>query len=104
MNLTTVLFGKTFAFSSVREVLAKANEEKSGDLLAGNEVEDFVLVQGKGWFHLLLHRVCCDGVTVSPMTAQNEEILTIATDVSIATINDDARHVVILSRHENTEL
>ena len=38
------------------------------------------------------------------MTAQNEEILTIATYVSIATINDDARHVVILSRHENTEL
>jgi len=35
MNLTTVLSGKTFAFSSVREVLAKANEEKSGDLLAG---------------------------------------------------------------------
>lgn len=35
MNLKTVLFGKTFAFSSVKEVLAKANEEKSGDTLAG---------------------------------------------------------------------
>jgi ethanolamine ammonia-lyase large subunit len=35
MNLTTVLSGKTFTFSSVKDVLAKANEEKSGDILAG---------------------------------------------------------------------
>lgn len=35
MRLKTVLTGKTFAFNSVKEVLAKANEEKSGDVLAG---------------------------------------------------------------------
>ena len=35
MRLQTVLSGQTFAFSSVKEVLAKANEEKSGDVLAG---------------------------------------------------------------------
>ena len=35
MNLSTVLAGKHFEFRSVKEVLAKANEEKSGDLLAG---------------------------------------------------------------------
>lgn len=35
MNLKTVLSGKTFQFNSVKEVLAKANEEKSGDILAG---------------------------------------------------------------------
>ena len=35
MNLSTVLAGKSFAFQSVKEVLAKANEEKSGDTLAG---------------------------------------------------------------------
>ena len=35
MNLKTNLFGKTYSFRSVKEVLAKANEEKSGDKLAG---------------------------------------------------------------------
>lgn len=35
MQLKTTLFGTTFAFSSIKEVLAKANEEKSGDILAG---------------------------------------------------------------------
>ncbi|MDR0922143.1 MAG: ethanolamine ammonia-lyase subunit EutB [Lactobacillales bacterium] len=35
MILKTKLFGKLYSFSSVKEVLAKANEEKSGDKLAG---------------------------------------------------------------------
>lgn len=35
MRLSTVLAGKSFSFHSVKEVLAKANEEKSGDVLAG---------------------------------------------------------------------
>jgi ethanolamine ammonia-lyase large subunit len=33
--LKTKLFGKTYEFKSLREVMAKANEEKSGDKLAG---------------------------------------------------------------------
>ncbi|MBR5903553.1 MAG: ethanolamine ammonia-lyase subunit EutB, partial [Clostridia bacterium] len=35
MAYSTVLGGKKFTFNSVKEVLAKANEEKSGDILAG---------------------------------------------------------------------
>lgn len=35
MRLRTKLFGQIYEFSSVKEVLAKANEEKSGDKLAG---------------------------------------------------------------------
>ena len=35
MKLKTTLFGKTYAFRDVKDVLAKANEEKSGDKLAG---------------------------------------------------------------------
>ena len=35
MILKTKLFGKVYQFKSVKEVLAKANEEKSGDKLAG---------------------------------------------------------------------
>ena len=35
MILKTKLFGKAYEFGSLREVMAKANEEKSGDKLAG---------------------------------------------------------------------
>ncbi len=35
MKLKTRLFGRTFCFRDVKDVLAKANEEKSGDVLAG---------------------------------------------------------------------
>ncbi len=35
MILKTVLFGNTYQFKDLKEVLAKANEEKSGDILAG---------------------------------------------------------------------
>lgn len=35
MKLDTMLFSKKYTFGSVKEVLAKANEKKSGDTLAG---------------------------------------------------------------------
>jgi ethanolamine ammonia-lyase large subunit len=35
MNLKARIFGKTYMFDNIKEVLAKANEEKSGDILAG---------------------------------------------------------------------
>ena len=40
MILKTKLLGHTYGFSSVKEVLAKANEEKSGDKLAGIAAEN----------------------------------------------------------------
>ncbi len=39
MKLQTTLLGKTYTFSSVKQVLAKANEEKTGDRLAGLAAE-----------------------------------------------------------------
>src|SRR5213592_455977 len=35
MNLSTISRGERFAFADLRELFAKANEEKSGDQLAG---------------------------------------------------------------------
>ncbi|MDR1916824.1 MAG: ethanolamine ammonia-lyase subunit EutB [Synergistaceae bacterium] len=35
MSYKSTLFGRTYTFSSIKEVLAKANELKSGDILAG---------------------------------------------------------------------
>ena len=40
MKLKTTLLGKTYTFGSVKEVLAKANEEKTGDILAGLAAEN----------------------------------------------------------------
>lgn len=40
MTLKTMLFGRIYTFKSVKEVLAKANEEKSGDQLAGIAATD----------------------------------------------------------------
>ncbi len=40
MKLQTTLLGKTYTFSSVKQVLAKANEEKTGDRLAGLAAEN----------------------------------------------------------------
>ena len=40
MKLKTRLFGQSFAFKDVKEVLAKANELKSGDILAGIAAQD----------------------------------------------------------------
>ena len=40
MKLKTRLFGQTFNFKDVKDILAKANELKSGDILAGIAAED----------------------------------------------------------------
>ncbi len=40
MKLKTTLLGKTYTFSGVKEVLAKANEAKTGDILAGLAAAD----------------------------------------------------------------
>ena len=39
MKLRTKLLGKVYAFRDIKEVLAKANEEKTGDKLAGLAAE-----------------------------------------------------------------
>ena len=39
MRLKTVILGKTYTFRDVKDVLAKANEQKSGDILAGVAAE-----------------------------------------------------------------
>ena len=39
MKLKTTLLGKTYGFRDIKDVLAKANEEKTGDKLAGLAAE-----------------------------------------------------------------
>jgi ethanolamine ammonia-lyase large subunit len=40
LNLSTTLLGRTYQFDSVKQVMAKANEQKSGDVLAGLAAEN----------------------------------------------------------------
>ena len=40
MRLTTSLFNTSFTFKSVKDVLAKANEHRSGDVQAGVAASD----------------------------------------------------------------
>ena len=40
MILKTTLFGKSYQFKDVKDVLAKANEDRSGDHLAGVAAEN----------------------------------------------------------------
>ena len=40
MKLKTTLLGKTYTFRDLKDVLAKANEEKTGDKLAGLAAEN----------------------------------------------------------------
>ena len=40
MRLSTTLFGQGYSFKSVKDVLAKANEARSGDVLAGVAAQD----------------------------------------------------------------
>ena len=42
MILKTTLLGKTYAFRDLKEVLAKANEEKTGDKLAGLVIDELI--------------------------------------------------------------
>ena len=61
MILKTQLFGKTYQFRDLREVMAKANEEKSGDRLAGIAAADFTeealkaagMVEGTHYYNLV---------------------------------------------------
>ena len=46
MKLKTTLLGKTYTFSGVKEVLAKANEAKTGDVVALEIVDEVAEILG----------------------------------------------------------
>ena len=45
MKLKTTLLGKTYRFRDLKDVMAKANEEKTGDQLAGLAAEGITEVE-----------------------------------------------------------
>ena len=73
MILKTMLYSKMYSFSSVKEVLAKANERKSGDTLAGLGVDsDLERVAAK----VVLADMTVGEITEKPVVPYDEDSVT----------------------------
>ena len=73
MTLSTMLSGKNFSFASVKEVLAKANEKKSGDILAGIAADsDLERVAAK----LVLSRLTVRDLRENPVVPYEDDEVT----------------------------
>ena len=73
MILKTKLFGHTYEFKSLREVMAKANEEKSGDKLAGIAAED---AQERVAAKVVLSHITLNEIRNNPAIPYEEDAVT----------------------------
>ncbi len=73
MILKTVLFGKTYQFKDVKDVLAKANEDRSGDHLAGIAAE--TMAERIAAKHVLSHLTVGD-VRENPVVPYEQDEVT----------------------------
>ncbi len=73
MSYKTLLSGQIFTFDSVKEVLAKANEEKSGDVLAGIAAESGI--QRIAAKEVLSNMLLCD-LKENPAVSYEEDEIT----------------------------
>ena len=73
MLLKTKLFGKVYSFSSIKEVLAKANELRSGDVLAGIAADSITeMVAAKD----VLSRLLLSDLRENPVVPYEEDEVT----------------------------
>ena len=73
MILKTMLYGVVYNFSSIKEVLAKANERKSGDTLAGIAAEsDLERVAAK----IVLSELTVGEITENPVVPYEDDSVT----------------------------
>ncbi len=73
MILKTMLYGVVYSFSSIKEVLAKANERKSGDTLAGIAAEsDLERVAAK----IVLSELTVGEITENPVVPYEDDSVT----------------------------
>ena len=73
MKLKTTLLGKTYEFRSLKEVLAKANEEKTGDKLAGLAAET---AQERVAAKVVLSAVCLQDLRENPAVPYEKDEVT----------------------------
>ena len=98
MRLSTVLAGKSFEFKSIKEVLAKANEAKSGDQLAGiAATSDLERVAAKAVLSRLLVRDLRENPVVS---YEDDEVTRINQDSIVPEIYDGIKNWSIAELRE----
>ena len=73
MKLNTNLFGINYDFKSVKEVMAKANEQKSGDTLAGIGAKD---AKERVAAKYVLSDLTVEDITSSPAVDYNKDSVT----------------------------
>lgn len=73
MALKTILYNETYSFGSIKEVLAKANEKKSGDTLAGIAAKsDLERIAAK----IVLADLTVKGITENPVIDYDKDSVT----------------------------
>ena len=83
MKLKTKLFGHSYLFKSLKEVLAKANEEKSGDILAGVAAENS---EERVAAKVVLSEVTLEDLRKNPVVPYDEDEVTRIID---SQVNED---------------
>lgn len=98
MRLSTVLAGNNFTFKSIKEVLAKANEAKSGDQLAGiAATSDLERVAAKAVLSRLLVRDLRENPVVS---YEDDEVTRINQDSIVPEVYDSIKNMTIAELRE----
>ena len=98
MILKTKLFGHTYEFKSLREVMAKANEEKSGDKLAGIAAED---AQERVAAKVVLSQISLNDIRNTPAVPYEEdEVTRIIQDGVNETIFSEFKHMTVAEFRE----
>ena len=93
MILKTKLFGRTYEFKSIREVMGKANEEKSGDKLAGVAAED---AQERVAAKVVLSNLTLNDIRNCPAVPYEEdEVTRIIQDAVNETIFNQFKHMTV---------
>ena len=98
MRLSTVLAGKSFEFKSIKEVLAKANEAKSGDQLAGiAATSDLERVAAKA----VLSRLLVQDLRENPVVSyEDDEVTRINQDSIVPEVYDGIKNWSIAELRE----
>ena len=93
MKLKTRLFGHDYEFKSLREVMAKANEEKSGDRLAGIAAES---AEERVAAKVVLSEVTLEELRNTPAVPYEEdEVTRIIQDAVNETIYDGIKNMTV---------
>lgn len=98
MILKTKLFGRTYEFKSLREVMAKANEEKSGDKLAGIAAET---AEERVAAKVVLSHITLEELRNNPAVPYElDEVTRIIQDDVNETIYNELKHMTVAEFRE----